>query len=210
MENRKTPGGKRTTPTGGRAGARGANAKGQEVEQAKLDAEAMELRAQGLSLPKIAARLDIGVSTAHDRVKRALAAVPLEAVETYRAIQLERLEFNRQAALRLLAEDHFVTKNGDVVYARVVRDGQTIEVPVRDRKFYVAALRELRATEQTIMALCGTAAPVQVEHYFVREETLDAWIAQLEADLSAEGTGDPDGRPALEAPKAPGATPPPG
>jgi len=50
-------------------------------EQAILDTEALKLRSNGLTYQKVADYLGVSKSTAFERVQRALAAIPREAVE---------------------------------------------------------------------------------------------------------------------------------
>ena len=61
-------------------------------EQAHLDAEALRLRSQGLTYARIAEAQGTSLATAYNRCQRALAAIPLEAVEEYRTIQREQLD----------------------------------------------------------------------------------------------------------------------
>jgi predicted transcriptional regulator len=61
-------------------------------EDARGDAEALHLRSQGYTYQRIADELGIAKSSAYERCQRALAAIPLEAVEEYRTIQREQLD----------------------------------------------------------------------------------------------------------------------
>lgn len=61
-------------------------------ENAYNDTEALRLRSQGLTYREIAARLNVDHSTAYRRVQRALDAVPLEDVTSYRTLEAERLD----------------------------------------------------------------------------------------------------------------------
>lgn len=67
-------------------------------QQALLDTEALRLRSSGMTYREIAERQVTDVSTAHRRVARALEAVPYEAVEHHRQVEMERLD-NLTAAL---------------------------------------------------------------------------------------------------------------
>lgn len=66
--------------------------RGAEVERADRDAKAVALRASGATYREIAATLGVSLHAAHDAVKRALAAVPVESVDALRAVEGERLD----------------------------------------------------------------------------------------------------------------------
>lgn len=66
-------------------------------DDALNDREALRLRSQGLSYREIAGRLGVDTSTAYRRTQRALAAVPVEDVETHRALELDRLDALQRA-----------------------------------------------------------------------------------------------------------------
>lgn len=61
-------------------------------EQAELDTDALRLRSLGWSYSRIAEEQGTTKATAYNRCQRALAAIPLEAVEEYRTIQREQLD----------------------------------------------------------------------------------------------------------------------
>jgi len=61
-------------------------------EQAHLDAEALRLRSAGYTYQQIADTQGTTKATGYNRVQRALAAIPAEAVEEYRSIQREQLD----------------------------------------------------------------------------------------------------------------------
>ena len=68
-------------------------------EQARIDAEALRLRSAGMSYQKIANSMDCSKPTAYDRVNRALAAIPFEAVDEYRRIEGQRLDMLMEIAM---------------------------------------------------------------------------------------------------------------
>jgi DNA-binding Lrp family transcriptional regulator len=68
-------------------------------EQARIDAEALRLRSAGMSYQKIANAMDCSKPTAYDRVNRALAAIPFEAVDEYRRIEGQRLDMLMEIAM---------------------------------------------------------------------------------------------------------------
>jgi predicted transcriptional regulator len=61
------------------------------------DREALRLRSQGLSYREIADELGVDTSTAYRRTQRALSAVPVEDVESYRLLELDRLDALQRA-----------------------------------------------------------------------------------------------------------------
>ncbi|TDC47651.1 hypothetical protein E1281_25970 [Actinomadura sp. KC345] len=84
-------------------------------ETAERDAEAARLRGRGLSYRKIAAELEMDVSSAHAAVQRALRAIVEEPAEDARALELERLDTALAAVMRVLEADHVVIQHGKVV-----------------------------------------------------------------------------------------------
>jgi len=66
-------------------------------EDALNDREALRLRSQGLSYREIADELGVDTSTAYRRTQRALSAVPVEDVESYRLLELDRLDALQRA-----------------------------------------------------------------------------------------------------------------
>ena len=68
-------------------------------EQARIDAEALRLRSAGMSYQKIANAMDCSKPTAYDRVNRALAAIPFEAVDEYRRLEGQRLDMLMEIAM---------------------------------------------------------------------------------------------------------------
>jgi len=61
-------------------------------EMAHLDTAALKLRSLGFTYQQIADKTGISKTAAYHRVKRALAAIPQEAVEEYRRLEGERLD----------------------------------------------------------------------------------------------------------------------
>jgi hypothetical protein len=130
------------------------------IEHARLDAEAAELRAMRLSYRAIAARQGVDVSTAHSRVKRALAAVPVEAVTELRQIEGDALDASMRA-LQVIAQDATVSE--------------------RDR---IAARRELRLCGESKRRLFGLDAPAEVR--VTVSDTMTSEIERLAAELGLD------------------------
>lgn len=78
----------------------------ERVQELEAEAAALTLRLSGLSYRRIADEQGCSVSTAHDRVERALKAyVPQEDVDQLRKIEGERLEATIGAVLRVMSDE---------------------------------------------------------------------------------------------------------
>ena len=128
-------------------------------EQAILDTEALRLRSNGLTYQKVADSLGVSKSTAHERVQRALAAIPKEAVEEYRKLENERLD-------ELL---EFVLKKAHDP----------------ENKAAMFAVDRALAIFERKGKLNGTDAPVKT--VTVTVDALDMEIARLSAELGVNG-----------------------
>lgn len=69
---------------------------------AERDAEAAELRSQGLTFKQIADTLGIDIHSAYDAVQRALRAIVQEPAEELRRLELDRLDTLQRAAMDIL------------------------------------------------------------------------------------------------------------
>jgi hypothetical protein len=163
-----------------------------DIEQARRDNEAVELRVQGLTFREIATRLEVAPQTAKNMVDRACASVPVEAVTQLRQVQLSRYDFQRRVALRLLAANNPLIQNGRVIMVEKEQaDGRIINEPVTDVGPKFRALAELRKIEDSIAALCGTPMPKRMELNVITEDAVDAAIKKLEYELGTSGGGVP-------------------
>lgn len=75
------------------------------IEDMDKGREAAELRATGLSYREIGARQGVSGPTAYRRVKAALAAVPVEAVNELRTVEGSRLDILIRRAMLLVLAD---------------------------------------------------------------------------------------------------------
>ena len=76
-------------------------------EQAIIDTEALRYRSLGWTYQRIADEMGVTKAAAYNRCQRALAAIPSEAVDEYRAIQREQLDNLMATYLpQALAGDH--------------------------------------------------------------------------------------------------------
>jgi len=94
------------------------------------DAEAADLRSQGLSYREIAARMGTSVSTAHDAVNRAMAEVITEPAAEALAFELRRLDEELvrldglyERVIDVLEREHVTVSQGRVV---TMDDGSTV------------------------------------------------------------------------------------
>lgn len=99
----------------------------ERVQELEAEADALTLRLSGLSYRRIADAQGCSVSTAHDRVDRALRAyVPQEDVDQLRKIEGERLEAAIGAVLRVLSHEQ--------ASAKQVLDAATTLARLQERK----------------------------------------------------------------------------
>lgn len=124
---------------------------------AKHDAEALELRRDGLPYRLIADRQGCSTSTAFERVRRALRAhVPRESVDEYRKMSAERLE-------ALIGEA-----------AAIAADRYTYTADQR-----LAAMGTVVRLEGRLSALIGGDTPVEQKVRVRKVDDLDAKIEEL-------------------------------
>lgn len=164
-----------------------------DLEQAALDTEAVELRRQRKSFPEIAAIQGCSVSTAWLRFQRALAAVPYEAVEELRRIELESLDEQERRLLAVQEATHYKVDHGKLI--EIVVDGKT--VPMIDDAPVLAASAAIVRIKQERYKLTGSYAPTKTALTVITEDAVDAEIRRLEEELGANGAdaGDHRGTP---------------
>lgn len=160
------------------------NRKGQmerDVEQAMLDAEAVQLRAKRMSYPEIAGQMGCSLSTAYDRVKRAIAAVPYEAVEELRRIELESLDELEQKCRAVLTARHVKVDHGQVIMVEGVM--LLDDAPVLHAAAQILRIKDMRA--KLTGEYAATKAEVKVEHTTAADAELER-LAQLLASRAAQ------------------------
>lgn len=129
----------------------------ERVAELEAEADALTLRLSGLSYRRIADQQGCSVSTAHDRVERALKAyVPQEDVDQLRKIEGERLEAAIGAVLAVMS------------------DQRATPLQVLDAARTLARLQERKAK------LYGLDTPVTQK---VEVEVRDGDLADLDAAL---------------------------
>lgn len=142
------------------------------LDHMELAADAARLRAQAKSYREIAAIQGVNVATAHNRVKRALAAVPVEAVADLRRVELERMDLLVAKAFDILEASHPYVSQGKVFYD-LEDDGPKLQ-----------AIRELRQLSESRRKLLGLDAPIQ--HNLTVDDGFMARIEQFEKDLGLQ------------------------
>lgn len=142
----------------------------ERVQELEAEADALTLRLSGLSYRRIADTQGCSVSTAHDRVERALRAyVPQEDVDQLRKIEGERLEAAIGAVLRVLSSEH--ARAADVLAAA----GTLARLQERKAKLYGLDTPVTQRVEVTTHD--GDLADL--------DRALDQWTAQQ----TAQGPG---------------------
>lgn len=151
-----------------------------DLEQARLDTEAVELRRQRKSFPQIAAAQGCSVSTAWLRFQRALAAVPYEAVEELRRVELESLDEQERRLLKVQETVHYRVDHGNVIEI----DG----VPMVDTAPIVTTAMAILRVKDMRAKLTGEYAPTKSAVTITTEDVVDAEIRRLEAELADRST----------------------
>lgn len=150
--------------------------KTEALAQAHKHAEAAQHRANGKSYRQIAEIMRVNVHTAHDYVQLAIAAVPVEAVEALRTIELARLDEALVEALRQLRMNHVMVSHGRIIEG-VVDEGPKL-----------AAIDRIIKISESRRRLLGLDLPVKVSHEVTvhdGDSDLDREIADLLAKLGA-------------------------
>jgi hypothetical protein len=156
----------------------------QSLEQAIIDAEAAQLKADGHTYRQIAQIQGCSPSGAHARVERAIKAVPVDAVESLRAVELERLDEMYRVALSQLRTDAVRVDHG-----RIVRDDDGN--PLIDHGAKLIALDRLLKIQDRRAKLLGLDAPSRSRIEVITEDAVDAEIRRLEAEVAAlDASGD--------------------
>jgi len=127
-------------------------------EQARIDAEALRLRSAGMSYQKIANAMDCSKPTAYDRVNRALAAIPFEAVDEYRRLEGQRLDMLMEVAM---------------------------EKALSGDKGSLFAIDRVLAIQERAAKLRGLDAPIK--HEVITLDYIQSEIRRLEETLGEDG-----------------------
>ncbi len=85
------------------------------LDTAERDAEAARLRSRSMSYRAIAKELGVDVHTAHDMVKRAMAAVVREDAQAVIDMELAKLDRAEAAVLAVMEATHYTVSNGRLI-----------------------------------------------------------------------------------------------
>lgn len=134
-----------------------------EIERRK--ARIVDLRRRGFTFEAIGAELGISRQRVHKIYYDTLKAIPVESVATYRAEQVERLDWLLAEARAVLERKHLIVRDGKVLTLRLDGDGSEdpVDVPMIDDGPTLEAIRTILQIEKLRADLLGTAAPVRVE-----------------------------------------------
>ena len=195
------------------------------IKTAQRDFDAAELHAKGWSFERIAASLGFASrGHAHDAVTRALRDTPYEGAELDKLLDLRRIDILIERAFRVADTTHVTVSQGKIMSRQVgvERDDDGIErldmdgkpIPVYediiDDAPILAAIREIRGLLKRRADIIGYDAPSKSRVEVVTQDVFYAALAQLEADVGANGAD--RGTPGSPAPVrgTPGAQAPPG
>ncbi|WP_181788189.1 hypothetical protein [Streptomyces phytophilus] len=125
-------------------------------ENARQDARAAELRAEGLSYQQIADELDLGnKGSAHRAVRRALRDIAEKPAQAVRDLELRRLDAMYEAVMEVLERRHVTVSHGKVI----VDDGGE---PLLDDSPVLQAVDRLLKIQARRAALLGLDAETKV------------------------------------------------
>jgi hypothetical protein len=148
------------------------------ANQAKQDADIVEMRTAGLSFRNIAQTLDISEQTAEAAFKRGVAAVPREAAEEHRMLSRGRQEFVVRKMVEVMSTFHPLVNNGHIIF-----HPDTGEM-FNDPAWIIAAAKILVDVDKRYASLLGLDAPrtsIKIEM-----GAIEAEIRNLEAQLGED------------------------
>lgn len=143
------------------------------IDHAERDAEAARLRSRGKTYRAIASELGMSLGAVHDAVQRAIAAVPVEAVNELRQIECARLDAIIAKAWEIVDAHHPVVSNGKLF------DDLDDQAPV------LAALALILRTAESKRKLLGLDAPTRRIISVVTEDVVDEDMRRLDAEYEA-------------------------
>lgn len=181
------------TPDGGDKSKQPRGGRGRFTKQVATvarDAEAAQLRANGLTYQAIADQLDYSHrDLARRAVERALAATVREPTDELRQLELIRLDALWVEAVKVMTTEHITVNNGRVIEV----DG----VPLKDDGPTLSAIDRLLKIMERRAKLVGLDSPAKVEVM-----TLDALDREIEKLTTELGRAEADEAPAGEGPPA--------
>lgn len=144
------------------------------VVTAEKDAKAAHLRAMGKPYRAIAAELGMSVSGCYIAVQRAIAAVPVEAVNELRAIECQRIDAVIARLWDVVEASHPYVSNGKVFY------------DLEDAGPVISALSQILRAGAEKRKLLGLDAPARQTITVITEDAVDAELRRLEEELARE------------------------
>jgi hypothetical protein len=131
-------------------------------ETAARDAQAAELRAQGLTYQKIADELGFGhKDSARLAVRRALRDIVKGPAEQLLKLEADRLDTLYEEALEVLQRDHVTVSHGKVITVADPDTGE--EKPLLDDGPKLAAIDRLVKIRESYRKLFGLDQPAKVQ-----------------------------------------------
>jgi hypothetical protein len=177
--------------------------KGRFIPSAKTaarDYEAAMLRVKGRSLQQIADELGYASrGHVHDGIVRAFAALPPEGAEDAKRLDLERIDHLIARAWDVMEREHVAYSNGQVVRRRTGEyetdddglerlDDKGNRIPlyeeVLDDGPMLAAIDRIERLIARRARIFGYEAPARSRIEVITPETIEATIAELEAQLA--------------------------
>lgn len=170
------------------------------LESAEQAAEAALLRSQGLNYRQIADRQGCSAGTAYKRVQRAIAAIPMEAVDELRRIECDRLDAVIAKLWDIVHAEHPMVSHGRLIRRQIgwevdssgveVLDPLTNErIPVwqtiEDAGPVLSALNGIVRASESKRKLLGLDAPTRTQVHVITEDLVDEEIRRLEEELAA-------------------------
>ena len=152
------------------------------IEQQHLDQEAALLYARFNSYTETGKHLGIPVSTAYDRVQRALRAEPDNDIATAKRIALARLDAMAKIAQEVAEEEHLAHSNGRLLY---VTDEAGVKAPLADRLPNLQALDRLQRIEDQRNRLLGTYAATAARIEIVPRDVVERMVRENEKQIAA-------------------------
>lgn len=150
--------------------------KDQKAEQARLDAEALDLYTELGSYRRVAERQDVSHQTVHDRVNRALGRTVTSRSLDWKAKQLAHLDFLEEQVVAVLTARHVKVDHGKVIEV----EGEVLldDAPVLQATTVMLRIWERRAK------LLGTDAPTKSTVTVITEDAVDAEIRRLNEEMA--------------------------
>lgn len=173
------------------------------------DFDAAELHAKGWSFESIAAQLGFASrGHAHDAVTRALRDTPYDGAELDKLLDLRRIDLLIRMAFEVADTPHVTVSHGKIItrqtgverdddgIERLDLDGKPIPVykDVADDAPKLAAIRELRGLLKRRAEIIGYDAPSKSRVEVITQDLFTSALAQLEAEVAANGPDRSDGR----------------